>query len=64
MTIDIDTMTEDSWPDRLKNELNGFRKNQPDKPSEYYYEQLEDSLHVLGEEIVKLREKVRELDDK
>ena len=65
MTIDIDDMTEDSWPDRLKDELNDFRKNLPkDKVTEHYLDTIEENFHKIGEEIVKLRQKVRELEKK
>jgi hypothetical protein len=64
MTIDIDAVSEHSWPDRIKNELNRARQHDPDKPTGAYYEDLEESLHKMCQVIVELRERIRTLEQK
>lgn len=63
--MSIDSTNEDSWPDRLADELKGFRTNQPGKgPSDLYLEHLEATIKEMGGIIVELRKKVRALEGK
>lgn len=57
----IDSMTEDTWADRIKNALERFREHKPDNVNELYLQQLEATIHEMAETIVELRVKVRKL---
>ena len=63
----VDSMVEDSWPERRKNELKSLRAHyMADGAADLtlYLEELEATLKEMADEIVELRKKTRGLENK
>lgn len=54
----VDSTVEDSWPERLVSDLKSLREHHT-TDLENYFEQVEDTIKELAEEIVDLRKKTR-----